>query len=97
MRELTADELKDVEQCGRVAFTFKEVAYHLQLPIPEVREQFMKEKGEIFEHWMRGRLQVELEIRQVVVNGAKNGSTPMIEKLLEFFKRTEREHKELFG
>ncbi len=96
MRELTDKDLEDVEQCGRVAFSYKEVAYHLQVPVKDVRDQFQREEGVIFEHWMRGRLQVELEIRQVVVEGAKNGSTPMLEKLLEFFKKTEREHKELF-
>ena len=97
MRELTENDIKDIEPCGRVAFTYKEVAYHLQIPVSEVKEQFLNETGEIFEHWMKGRLQVELEVRQVVVDGAKNGSTPMLEKLLDLFKRTEREHKELFG
>lgn len=97
MKELTEKDLEDIEQCGRVAFTYKEVAYHLQIPISEVKEQFVKQTGLVFEHWMRGWLQVELEIRQVVVEGAKNGSTPMLEKLLDFFKRTEREHNELFG
>lgn len=97
MRDLSEKDLEDIEQCGRVAFTYKEVAYHLQIPVAEVKEQFVKQSGVVFEHWMLGRLQVELEIRQVVVEGAKNGSTPMLEKLLDFFKRTEREHNELFG
>lgn len=97
MRDLSEKDLTDIEQCGRVAFTYKEVAYHLQIPVAEVKEQFVKQSGVVFEHWMLGRLQVELEIRQVVVAGAKNGSTPMLEKLLDFFKRTEREHNELFG
>lgn len=42
-------------------------------------------------------MQVELEIRQVVMNGAKNGSTPLLDKMLEFFRRTEREHRDIFG
>lgn len=97
MKELTEKDLKEVEQCGRVAFTFREVAYHLGVPVAEVRDQFLHEKGEIWEHWIQGRMQVELEIRQVVMSGAKNGSTPLLDKMLEFFRRTEREHRDLFG
>lgn len=97
MRDLTEQELKKVEECGRVAFSYREVAYHLQVPSNEVREQFMKENGPIWEAWVRGRMQVELEIRQVVMSGAKNGSTPLLDKMLEFFRRTEREHRDIFG
>lgn len=96
MRELSEQELKEVEECGRVAFSYREVAYHLQVPSREVKEQFMKEEGPIWAAWVRGRMQVELEIRQVVVSSAKNGSTPMLEKMLEMVKRTEREHRDIF-
>lgn len=97
MRELTEEELQEVELCGRVAFSYKEIAYNFLLPVSEVLEQFVKEDGEIFRHWMHGRLQVELEIRQKVLDGAKNGSTPMLEKMLAFFARTDNEHRELMG
>ena len=96
MRELSEKELKDIEECGRVAFSYREVAYHLQVPMAEVREQFVRQKGPIWEHWVLGRMQVELEIRQVVLTSAKQGSTPMLDKMLEFFKRTEREHRDIY-
>ena len=97
MRELTDKDLHEIEECGRVAFTYREVAYHLGVPQAEVRQQFVEEKGEVWEHWVLGRMQVELEIRQVVLSSAKNGSTPMLDKMLDFFKRTEREHREMYG
>ena len=96
MRELSPKELEEVDLCGRVGFTYLEVAYDLKLPIAEVKEQFVKKSGEIFDNWMHGRMQAELEIRQKVLDGAKNGSTPMLEKMLLFFKRADDEHRELF-
>lgn len=97
MKELTEKDRNEIVECGRVAFSYREVAYHLGIPVAEVRDQFLHEKGEIWENWIQGRMQVELEIRQVVMTGAKNGSTPLLDKMLELFKKTERVHNELYG
>lgn len=97
MRELTPEELREVDLCGRVGFSYIEVAYDLRLPIKEVREQFAKISGDLFDNWMHGRMQAELEIRQKVLEGAKNGSTPMLEKMLVFFKRADDENRDLLG
>lgn len=96
IEELTEKDYEEIEVCGRVGLTYKEVAYNCGVPIAEVRKQFIEEDGLIFEKWIHGRLQAELEIRQQVLTSAKNGSTPAIEQMLSFFKRADVEHRDLY-
>lgn len=95
IEDLTDNDYKEIEICGRVGLTYKEVAYNSGLTIDVVAKQFVTEDGPIFSHWIRGRLQAELEIRQQVLESAKNGSSPAIDKMIEFFKRADLAHREL--
>lgn len=93
--DLKESDFNEILICGRVGLTYKEVAYNCSLRIADVRAEFMNEEGPVFEAWERGRLQAELEIRQQVLQSAKNGSTPAIEQMLAFFKRADNIHREM--
>lgn len=95
IRQLTEEEQEQLRTCGSVGFSYREVAIVFALQVREVQQQFEAEEGEIYEAYMKGRLQAELELRQTVLASAKNGSTPMLEKMLAFFKRTDDIHREL--
>lgn len=95
IEDLTEKDYEEIVICGRVGLTYKEVAYNCGLKISDVAKQFLAEDGRIFESWIQGRLQSELEIRQQVLESAKNGSTPAIETMIEFFKRADLAHREL--
>lgn len=95
IEELEEKDYEEIIVCGRVGLTYKEVAYNCGLAIADVARQFVEEDGRVFESWIRGRLQAELEIRQQVMQSAKNGSTPAIEQMLNFFKRADVAHREL--
>lgn len=97
IEELTEEDLKEIFACGRVGLTYREVAYNSGLLISDVKKQFIEEEGVVFEQWELGRLQAELEIRQQVLESAKNGSTPAIEKMIDFFKKADLVHRELIS
>lgn len=61
----------------------------------EVRAQFMEERGQVYEVWLRGRLQKELEVRQAVLQSALNGSSPSQLQLMNFYNEADAEHLDL--
>lgn len=84
-----------MEQCGRLGFNYKELAAVLSVPVEDVQQQFEAEKGSVYEPWLKGRLQVEIEVRSAMLRDALNGSAPMMEKMLRFFQQTEEMHRQL--
>ena len=95
MRELTEKEIAEIEQCGRVGFSCKELAAILSVPLEEVEEEFRTERGKVYEVWMKGRLQVELELRQKMLSEALCGSSSMMEKMLKIYRETEESIEQL--
>lgn len=95
MRALTEGELANIENMGSVGFSYKEVALVLSVPEIEVREQFENKKGVIFQAWMKGRLQTELNLRLTMLREAQNGSSPMISKMQSILETTDEEHDKL--
>ena len=89
MIELTEKQLSDIEICGRVGFSCKELAAILSVPIEEVEQQFRAENGNVYEAWLKGRMQVEIEIRTAMLRDALNGSSAMLEKMLNIFRTTD--------
>ena len=95
MRELTEKEIANLEQCGRVGFGCKDLAAILSVPLDEVEEEFRNEKGKVYEIWLKGRMQVELELRQSMLKEALGGSSPMMEKMLKIYHETEESIQQL--
>lgn len=100
MRDLKDNPLSPQEEeilasCGAVGFTWKQVAIIFDLEQSEVRAQFMEERGQVYEVWLRGRLQKELEVRQAVLQSALNGSSPSQLQLMNFYNEADAEHLDL--
>ena len=95
MREITKEELTNIEQCGRVGFTCKEVAAVLSVPLDEVADQFNKEVGPIYEAWYKGRLQGELDLRTAIMREAVAGTAPMAEKMRHLLAKADEENRKL--
>lgn len=88
-------EEENLASCGAVGFNWKQVAIIFDLDHSEVRRQFMQESGDVYGVWLRGRLQKELEIRQVVLQSALNGSSPAQQQLMTFYNEADNEHLDL--
>lgn len=95
MRDLEEKELANIEQCGRVGFSYEELAAVLAVPVEEVEEQFRDKCGKVYEAWLKGRMQVEIELRQAMLRDALNGSSPMLEKMLSIYRKTEETNRKL--
>ncbi len=95
MKELTEADMANIEKMGGVGFSYKEVALALSIPESEVREEFENHEGRIYQAWMKGRLQTELDLRLTILREAKNGSSPMLGKLQNILQTTDEEHEKL--
>lgn len=71
------------------------MAIIFDLELSEVRAKFMEERGQVYEVWLRGRLQKELEVRQAVLQSALNGSSPSQLQLMNFYNEADAEHLDL--
>lgn len=83
---LTPDEIENLQKCGAVGFTPEQVALIFGWPIMRVADVFDRKLGTIYETYMQGRLQAELNIRSAVLQSAENGSTPSQQQIYEFYR-----------
>lgn len=95
MRELTEAEVANIENCGKVGFSYKELAVILSVPEMDVQEQFEKKEGSVYMAWMKGRLQTELDLRNAILREAKDGSSPMLNQMKNILQQTDEEHDKL--
>lgn len=95
MRELTEAEVANIENCGKVGFSYKELAIILSVPEMDVREQFEQKEGSVYMAWMKGRLQTELDLRNAILREAKDGSSPMLNQMKTILQKTDEEHDKL--
>lgn len=95
MRELTEAEVANIEKCGKVGLSYKELAVILSVPEMDVREQFEQKEGSVYMAWMKGRLQTELDLRNAILREAKDGSSPMLNQMKTILQQTDEEHDKL--
>jgi len=94
--ELTENQIATIIQCGTVGFNYRDTSAIVGLDENEVKEQFISEKGNVYEAWRKGRLQTELNLRNSMLRAAQDGAAPMVEKVLRFLNRTDEDHRDLF-
>ncbi len=95
MRELTQEDLSNVEQMGRYGFSYKDVAKILEIPEPEVAKEFENEKGKIYSAWAKGRLQVELDLRKQILADALAGDKEMVNNFRAYLYKSDEENSKL--
>lgn len=94
-KPFSSDEENNIRSCGAVGFLWQQVAVAFSLDPNFVREQFKYKKGTVYELYMEGRMQNELEIRQAVLQSAKNGSTPAQQQMLEYYSKVDSDINDL--
>lgn len=85
----------NIRSCGSVGFSWLQTAIALNLDKADVKKQFATQSGKVYDLYMEGRYQHELEIRQAVLQSAKNGSTPAQQQMLEFFATADSELRDI--
>lgn len=94
-KPLSPDEEEHLRCCGAVGFTIAQVAIIFELDKMEVTRQFSQKQGTVYDLYMEGRYQNELEIKQAVLQSAKNGSTPAQQQILEYYASVDSELRDL--
>lgn len=75
-KNFSPDELKQVEELSELFLTPREIARMLQIDCQIILEQIDAEDGQLYEAFMRGRLQSEVDLRKGILQLAKAGSSP---------------------
>lgn len=93
--ELTEAEVKQLEQCGSVGFSYLDVATVFGFDPVELRDQFRQRQGDIYNRYHLGRLQAELLLRQNILESANNGSSPSQMYMMKLYEHADELHHEL--
>jgi hypothetical protein len=93
---MTQEQHDSVFELGKLGFAIKDVALLLEMPEKEVFAQFTDKKGEIYSAYTAGRIQGKVDIRRTIQASALNSSSPALEKMLEFFKKSEYDNMEIW-
>jgi len=96
MNNLTEQQQGEIYQLGRIGFSFREIAANFGFDLMEVARQFREEKGEIYQHWFRGYLSAQAEIRKTVLDAALNSSQPAILQMLRYYRQADENNLEAF-
>lgn len=88
--------LGQVRELGQLGFPVSAVAQLLEMPEKEVFAQFTEKRGELYSAYTAGRIQGMVDVRRTIYASALNSSSPALEKMLEFFRKSEYENTEIW-
>ena len=74
--QLNSDQLAEVTRVAAAAYTPKEVAYILGLPVKEFVAAVQDEASEVNAAYFKGFFSTELKVRESVITLAVSGSSP---------------------
>jgi hypothetical protein len=72
----TEEQLKEIEQFASRAFTVREIAIIIGVPVDVFEKCFFNDAHPVHVAYMRGSLSAQLEIRNALYNSALSGSSP---------------------
>jgi hypothetical protein len=72
----TQEQLTEIEQFASRAFTVREIAIIINVPVDEFEKCFFDEAHPVHIAYMRGSLKAQLDIRNALFNSAISGSSP---------------------
>lgn len=74
--ELTKEQLNEVTEWAMALFSPKEIALIMELDELAFAQAIAAKQGDIYKHYMKGRLISEGKIKKAVINLAESGSSP---------------------
>lgn len=87
LNEVTAEELKTIEELAKVFFTEEEVCVFMKFPWEEYKKAIKNKDHPVHMHYYSGWRQSEFELRKLIMNAAIAGSTPAQNIILEIQKK----------
>jgi len=86
---LTADQIKEVEELAELFFTPSEIALIIEVDPADFCKEFLY-PGKILTAYNKGRLLAEAKIRKSIKELAENGSAPAQQLLLKIRQESEQ-------
>jgi hypothetical protein len=87
---LSEEDYASIENFGYMGFGIEEIALNFEVDKKELIRQFEAKQGEVYGRWFKGWLKSEIELRQVIMESALNGSQPAILQMKKIKNTTEK-------
>jgi hypothetical protein len=93
---MTKEQHDSVFELGQLGCAVRDVALLLEIPEKEVFAEFTNKQGDIYSAYTAGRIQGMVDLRRTIRTSALNSSSPALEKMLEFFKKSEYDNMDIW-
>lgn len=94
---LTTEQLKEVESFASLAFSPRDIAVILCIPVDDFEQLFAIETSPIFLAFERGRLKALKDLRAAIYNTAISGSSPAQAEIIKLFKSQSTEINKFYA
>ena len=81
---------------GLLGFSVQELAVLLETDEEELYRQFRNREGETYKQYMQGRITGRAKVRQTVMAAALNSSSPMLAKMTEYYRQSEKDNNAIW-
>ena len=90
-KQYVTDQEKAIYIAGYLGFGIEYLVKCVQLDRKSVRQQFIDGDGKEYNIWLHGYYMAQTELRKTILESALNSSSPNIEKMLQYFAKTDDE------
>jgi len=90
-KQYITDQEKAIYIAGYLGFGIEYLVKCVQLDRKSVRQQFIDGDGKEYNIWLHGYYMAQTELRKTILESALNSSSPNIEKMLQYFAKTDDE------
>jgi hypothetical protein len=85
---LSEEQLESIREMGSLFYSPREVAINIEVDPDDFETLIKSEQGEAFSAYMAGWFESDIKVRRSTLQSAINGSTPSLQIIENYKKRT---------
>lgn len=94
---LTKKDEEDIFNIGYLGMGLPEIIHNFDFDKDIIIKEFETESGHIYENWFKGWFTAQVELNKVIMDSAKNSSSPALLQIFQIRKKTEKKTNKLIN
>jgi len=94
---LTKQDEETIYNIGYLGMGLPEIIHNFNFDKDSIIQEFESESGHIYETWFKGWFTAQVELNKVIMDSAKNSSSPALFQMFQLRKKTEKKTNKLIN
>lgn len=94
---LTKQDKETIYNIGYLGMGLPEILHNFDYDKDEIIQQFETEKGPVYDFWFKGWFTAQSELNKIIMESAKNSSSPALFQMFQIRKKTEKKTNKLIN